>query len=216
MIGRLAPLGLGGRLGRSILALRNRDPRGGGLRQSVRGLAGARRVVNVRRCKSADLPLLAGLVIQFDAGWERRADLDLDRYLSSRLARAQGAIFVASDAQDLFGYIDAGIVGPAEVARPTGVKPALRRLLRRQGRPLDSLFQPRRYGFIYDIFVIDSLRRSEREIGTLLFEQSLEWFAQQNVDHIEASVAMSNAAGRSFLAKMGCVEVRTLVRKSLT
>ena len=223
MIGCLAPLGLGGRLGRSILALRNRDPREGGLRRSVRGLARARGVVNIRRCKSADLPLLAGLVVQqadlqqsFDPGWEKRADLDLDGYLSARLARARAAIFVASEAQDLFGYIDVGIIGPAEVARPTGFKPALRRLLGRQIRPLDSLFQPRRYGFIYDIFVVDSLRRSEREIGTLLFEKSLEWFAQQNVDHIEASVATSNAAGRSFLDKMGCVEVRMLVRRSLT
>jgi len=172
---------------------------------------------------SADLPLLAGLVVQqadlqqgFDAGGERRADLDLGSYLSARLARAQAAIFVASEAQDLFGYIDVGIIGPAEVARPTGFKPALRRLLGRKSRPLDSLSQPRRYGFIYDIFVVDSLRRSEREIGTLLFEKSLEWFAQQNVEHIEASVATTNAVGRSFLDKMGCVEVRMLVRKSLT
>jgi ribosomal protein S18 acetylase RimI-like enzyme len=68
------------------------------------------------------------------------------------------------------------------------------------------VFQPERYGYVSDIVVDPSQRRSG--IGRALFEALKNWFRKREADHLELSVAHNNPASQAFWRSVGCSDYR--------
>jgi hypothetical protein len=133
-------------------------------------------MIAIRPAIADDIPQLARLMQQqvelqrtFDSSWETDSDLDWIAYLSARLRRRHMTIVVADDNGSLVGYMDVQIVQQDRALSSGGLKLAMRvpaqgtagggrlrqaikSLTRRQRQPPISMFKPKRYGFMNDIY----------------------------------------------------------------
>ncbi|HYS72858.1 MAG TPA: GNAT family N-acetyltransferase [Thermoplasmata archaeon] len=64
-----------------------------------------------------------------------------------------------------------------------------------------KVFERRRYGHIYDVFV-DAARRN-RGVGEALANAALEWFRAHRVDRVELYAHTRNESGLRFWKRMG-------------
>ncbi|MCP5060202.1 MAG: GNAT family N-acetyltransferase [bacterium] len=178
--------------------------------------------MDTRTCTPDDLHRLAALCAEqldlqrsLDAERPVAPGLDMLEYLSGRCARPHGAILVASEANELLGYVDIGIVGTPPRSLRSRTRAAISRML---GRPRgsSSLFADVPKGFIYDLFIAEPFRHSELRVGAALVRASFQWFESRGVDSVEATVAVENDSARRFFEKLGFVATRILLRSSLT
>ena len=72
---------------------------------------------------------------------------------------------------------------------------------------------PRRYGFLYDIFVGDDHRRAG--VAAQLMDAALSWLADHGVDEVEARTASSNDAAQRLLDRYRFDEIASLRRRRL-
>ena len=64
-----------------------------------------------------------------------------------------------------------------------------------------KVFEHRRYGHIYDVFV--EAGRRNRGAGQALVGAAMDWFRARGVDRVELYTHAMNAPGRRFWSKMG-------------
>jgi ribosomal protein S18 acetylase RimI-like enzyme len=63
------------------------------------------------------------------------------------------------------------------------------------------VFEVERYGFVQDIAVTESHRRAG--VGTMMLEDTLEWFRTSEVSRIEVHVSAANPVSQAFWRKHG-------------
>lgn len=66
------------------------------------------------------------------------------------------------------------------------------------------VFEPERYGYVTDIVVDPSARRSG--VGRALFEALKSWFHDRGASHLQLAVAHHNPASQAFWRAMGCTD----------
>lgn len=179
-------------------------------------------MIEVRPATKTDIPQLSDLVrrqIELQQGYDCLLqlvpDVDWDEYVSAKLDAPRSAILVAEKDGDLVGYIDIRIARQGILAATSRFKAIARLVLRLWRNYPTSILQPRRYGFIEDIYVVDSLRNRPVGAGGRLIKSSFDWFEQQQVSHIECTCAMPNQIAQKFVRKFGFEPTRVLMRKRL-
>jgi ribosomal protein S18 acetylase RimI-like enzyme len=75
------------------------------------------------------------------------------------------------------------------------------------------VFEPERYGYVTDIVVDPTARRSG--VGRALFEALRAWFREQEASHLELQVAHRNPVSQSFWRAMGFTDFMDTLRKDL-
>ncbi len=138
---------------------------------------------------------------------------DWHEYIAARLRRPHAAILVAERNGEIVGYIDIRIAQQGVPPRRRGLKAATRRLLNRARKTQPSVLGYRRYGFIEDVYVAPSSRRTGAGIALKLHESAERWFEQRHAGHVEGTVATSNAEVLELARKLGFRPVRVLIRK---
>jgi ribosomal protein S18 acetylase RimI-like enzyme len=66
------------------------------------------------------------------------------------------------------------------------------------------VFEPGRYGYVTDVVVDPTVRRSG--VGRALFEALKMWFREKGVAHLQLQVAHKNVASQAFWRAMGCTD----------
>jgi len=66
------------------------------------------------------------------------------------------------------------------------------------------VFEPERYGYVTDIVVDVTARRSG--VGRALFEALEAWFCQRGVSHLQLQVAHDNPVSQAFWRAVGCMD----------
>lgn len=172
----------------------------------------------VRVASTSDAEALAALVRaqmviqeEFEPTLAARPEMDWNAYALERIHRKNGVVLVTETAGQLIGYADIGVMH--EGFESSGWRRLLRRLRTLVRRSSDaSIFLPRRYGFIYDIYVSKAHRASMAGVGTKLMRSSLDWFAARQVACIECYVTETNAVAIDFFAHMGFKTIRRRMR----
>ncbi len=77
-----------------------------------------------------------------------------------------------------------------------------------------EMFMPTIGGFLADIYVEDSNRRTG--IGRALVETLMDWFRSRSVRYVEWYVASNNTAGRAFWQAVGGRDLMIRMRVNLT
>ena len=179
-------------------------------------------MIEVRPAKKTDTSQLSVLMrqqIELQQGYDRLLQLvsnvDWDEYVSAKLDAPASTILVAEKDGNLVGYIDIRIAQQGVLAATSRFKAIARVVLRFWRRYPTLILQPRRYGFIDDVYVADSLRNRPVGVGVRLIKSSFDWFEQQQVSHIEGACAMQNQLIQSLLPKFGFEPISVLVRKRL-
>jgi ribosomal protein S18 acetylase RimI-like enzyme len=76
-----------------------------------------------------------------------------------------------------------------------------------------EMFAPESGGFVADIFVAETYRRSG--VGRQLVDALADWFRSRGLEHMEWYVAAQNQAGREFWASLGGRDVMVRMRIEL-
>lgn len=66
------------------------------------------------------------------------------------------------------------------------------------------VFEPERFGYVTDIVVDPTVRRSG--IGQALFGALRTWLRERGVSHVELQVAYNNLVSQAFWRAMGCTD----------
>ncbi len=96
------------------------------------------------------------------------------------LGKEDWCVFVAEEEGELIGQIMGALRDPYPV------------------------FEPGRYGYVTDIVVDPTLRRSG--VGRALFEALKTWFCERGISHLELQVAHNNPVSQAFWRAVGCVD----------
>lgn len=179
-------------------------------------------MIEVRPAAKTDIPQLGDLMrrqIELQQGYDSLlqpvSDVDWDEYVSAKLDTPASTILVAEKDGDLLGYVDIRIARQGVLPATSRLKAIARVVLRLWRNYPTLILQPRRYGYLEDIFVVDSVRRQPVGVGIKLFNSSLEWFKQQGVDHVEGTISTSNELAQRVAKKAGFEPIRVLIRKRL-
>ncbi len=179
-------------------------------------------MIQVRAATLDDIPALARLARE-QAEYQARLDCalhveqaaDWHSYIAARLRRTNAAILVAERSGEIAGFIDIRIAQQGVPPRRRGLRAAARRLLDRASKTQPSVLGYRRYGFIEDVYVAPSSRRTGAGVALKLHESAEKWFEQRQVMQMEGTVATSNAEVLELVRKLGYQPVRVLIRKEL-
>ena len=180
-------------------------------------------MITIRPASQPDIPRLADLVrqhveyqLQLDSHLTLNPKADWVNYVTARLNRKDAELLVADKDGTIIGYTDIRIVQQRTTSIAGRLKVALRRVLHPFRREPPSILEPRRYGFIDDIYVDPSMRNSPVGVGVSLYRSSLSWFKLQQVNHIEGSIAALNEGTQTIAQKFGFKTVAMLVRNDLS
>lgn len=179
-------------------------------------------MVDIRPARPEDLSQIANLVRQ-QAEYQQRLAPDIllnpqadwAGYVSSKLQRRDTTILVAQQMDNLVGYIEVRVVQQGRRSTGVGLRGVLRWAAHSFRKEPSPTIQPRRFGFIEDIYVEPSMRHRAVGVGVKLFNSSLRWFESQKVHEIEGAIWTNNQVAQNFSRKLGFEPIKVLVRKRL-
>jgi ribosomal protein S18 acetylase RimI-like enzyme len=174
--------------------------------------------MTIRPATKADISPLAELFRQ-QAEYQQRlahsfellADADFDEFVSQRIGREHAQILVDERDGSLVGYISVRVVTEGAVPTVNDLRAWLKRIVHR--RKPKSVFQPRRFGFVEDWYVVP--KHQHQGIGIRLWTASLQWFKRKKVKEIDAFVWANNHSTQTLFGKLGFTTVQLRVRKEL-
>ena len=176
--------------------------------------------VQIRSADSNDVPSLAKLV-QAQFAYQKDFDSDLrlvpgiswTEFVRDLIDGRNREVFVAERDSILVGYISILVVNDGAGGTRRSMRGLAREILKRIRRAPVEAISHKRYGFIEDIFVDESLRHSALGIGVRLFQRSLTWFSDRGIDRIDALIDSNNIKAMAFSEKLGFRSRKVLMRR---
>ncbi|MCB0209251.1 MAG: GNAT family N-acetyltransferase [Anaerolineae bacterium] len=173
---------------------------------------------SIRPATQQDLPQLTELIRQevllqqqFAGCFQLASGVDWAAYTEVKLRNPNTEILVAEKNGQLTGYIDLQLIRPGENGSPSLLKAGKKRLKQLlPGNRNANTGQPP-IGFIEDVFVKDSVRKTSLGLGVKLFRSGLEWFAAQGVREVQGTIWINNKNSLKVFQKLGSESVRLLM-----